>query len=73
MLQGSHLFMIFCLGQPRQMPFHLQINAHGNGNEVGQNNNGWDNWQQNAQQENAAFDLYQDPVDMIMEDNPIAQ
>jgi hypothetical protein len=24
------------------MPFHLQFNAHGNDNDVGQNNNGWD-------------------------------
>jgi hypothetical protein len=54
------------------MPFHLQFNAHGNDNDVGQNNNGWDDWPQNVQQDDAALDLNQAPTDMVLEDNPIA-
>jgi hypothetical protein len=65
------LYDFFGLGQPGQMPFHLQVNAHGNENVGGQNNNDWDNWPENEQQNNAALDLNQAPADMLLEDNPI--
>jgi hypothetical protein len=56
------------------MPFHLQVNAHGNHNVDSQNNNEWENWPQDGHHGNADLDLNQAPYAEIMdEDHPILQ